>query len=86
MPVRQFQSENPIVFDQIEQGRWMLANPVFTHDFSPQPGAKDYRVDLKLQVGQMFTEKFGVGLEGMKFLAGQVDAKYQFKLMTFYYF
>jgi hypothetical protein len=86
MPVRQFQSENPLVFDQMDQGYWMVANPIFTHDFAPQPGARDYRVDLKLQVGKMFTDRFGAALEGMKFLAGQVEADYHVKLMTFYYF
>ncbi len=84
--IRQFQSENPFVWEDEENGRWYQINPITTYNFAPAPGANGTRLDIKLQVGQMLTERLGIGLEGTKFVAGQEVFDYQIKFLTFYYF
>jgi len=63
----------------------MYIQPIYEFDLLPEEGEDNYELTLRGQVGKMFG-RWGLGLEGVTFIAGEKSQEYQLKGILFYYF
>lgn len=79
-----FEVETFFVY-QFKKAFWAFAAPNINWDFLPEPDEDNYEMILKGQVGKMFG-KFGTGLEGTTFIAGEKSQDYQLRMLFYYFF
>jgi hypothetical protein len=70
---------------EIGGGSWIWLAPLFNYDFIPEPGEDNYELTLRGQIGKMFG-RYGLGIEGTTFLAGEKSQDYQLRMIVYYYF
>ena len=64
---------------------WIFFDPVIEWDLLPEPDEDNYEATFKSQIGKMFG-RWGLGLEGTFFVAGEKTQDYQARAIFFYYF
>lgn len=67
------------------KGWWIYFDPIIEWDLLPEPDEDNYESTLKSQIGRMFG-RWGLGLEGTVFVAGEKSQNYQARAIFFYYF
>ena len=77
--------EATFVYSWLKANAWMYIQPIYEIDLLPEEGEDNYEVTLRGQVGKMFG-RWGLGLEGTTFVAGEKSQEYQLKGILFYYF
>jgi hypothetical protein len=77
--------EMVFVYSWLEANAWMYIQPIYEIDLLPEAGEDNYELTLRGQVGKMFG-RWGLGLEGTTFVAGEKTQEYQLKGILFYYF
>ena len=64
---------------------WIYFDPIVEWDLLPEPDEDNYEATFKSQIGKMFG-RWGLGLEGTVFVAGEKSQNYQARAIFFYYF
>ena len=67
------------------KGWWIYFDPIIEWDLLPEPDEDNYESTFKSQIGRMFG-RWGLGLEGTVFVAGEKSQNYQARAIFFYYF
>lgn len=67
------------------KGWWIYFDPIIEWDLLPEPDEDNYESTFKSQIGKMFG-RWGLGLEGTVFVAGEKSQNYQARAIFFYYF
>jgi hypothetical protein len=83
--INAFEIEMSFVYEFKNHSAWMFLAPIYQVDFEPEPDEDNYELTLRGQVGKMFG-RWGLGLEGTTFLAGEKSQEFQMRLLYFYYF
>ena len=64
---------------------WIFFDPIIEWDLLPEPDEDNYEATFKSQIGKMWG-RWGLGLEGTFFVAGEKTQDYQARVIFFYYF
>lgn len=83
--VNAFEFEATFVYEFPEYSAWFFLSPIYEADFEPEPGEDNYELTLRGQVGKMFG-RWGLGLDGTTFLAGEKSQEFQIRLIHYFYF
>ena len=80
-----FELELAYSYDVAKYNAWLFLAPIVEWDLLPEPDEDNYELTLKGQVGKMFG-KWGLGLEGTTYVAGEQSQDYQARVLYYYYF
>ena len=83
--VNAFEFEATFVYEFPQYSSWFFISPVYEVDFEPEPGEDNYELTLRGQLGKMFG-RWGLGLDGTTFLAGEKSQEFQIRLVHYFYF
>ena len=80
-----FELELAYAYDVAKYNAWLFLAPIMEWDMLPESNEDNYELTLKGQVGKMFG-KWGLGLEGTTYVAGEKTQDYQARLLYYYFF